>query len=122
MKLILIFLVILSLNLTSASLQGDLIKKSELYKLQLPEETCSSFEYKLISKYFKNFVIKVEIDKENFYIIIKEKECLWYFKILDYAKPDITIMGNKTENSFIPKEIKINTFRGEITKKIIKTI
>lgn len=119
MKLILVLL-ILSMSLTSASLQEDFTEKSKIYTLNISEERCSSFEYKILSIYFKDFVFKIETN-ESFYLIIKNKECLLYFEVVEIAKPDITIIV-ETNSKFIPKEIKANTLRGEIAKAIIKKL
>ena len=124
-KIITIFLSIILLSFVSASLQQDFTERTMQLELNISEDECSSFEYKLMSRYIKDFVfeIKTTDTNEHFYIIIKENNCSWFVDVIEEyeSKADITIIGNMLESELVVEEIKANTLRGKFIKILIKS-
>ena len=110
------------LGLVSASLQSDFINETSQNKVQLTEEECSSIEYKIFSPFLKNFIFEIKTldTNEHFFLILKEKDCLWYIEVLEEieSEADITITGTYVLNeSFAQEEIQSNTLKGKFLEK-----
>lgn len=110
------------LNLASASLQDTFIESSQ-ETVQLTSEECSSIEYKLFSPFLRDFAFEIKTfdTNEHFFMVLREKNCLWYFEILEEIerKADITIIGSVLNEQLFTEKVELNTLKGKFLGRFI---
>lgn len=124
-KIFMVFVVgMFLLNLASASLQDTFIIESSQETIQLTNEECSSIEYKLFSPFLRDFAFEIKTldTNEQFFMVLREKDCLWYFEILEEieSKADITIIGSVLNEQLVTEDVEFNTLKGKFLGRLIK--